>query len=307
MRFEKILSTLVLLAAVFVFGRYSVNAFRANDTVGPNIQMDDTQIEISVKDPTVKLLKGMTASDARDGDVTDTLVVENISDFVSENTRTVTYAAFDSSNNVTKTTRSLVYTDYEPAHFSLTSAMSFPESTSQQNILNAIRATDSIDGDVTDRVNFSSASVINVDTAGDYKVIAEVTNTAGDTFTVPLTVTIYDPSVYNAAPKIQLGSYLVYTKVGEPIYPLDYLEGMTYRSTDYPVTEEEGTFRVDTTEMDRDELKEFREREPAVNVGLFEILDMTNYNYPGTYEIQYTLSDEDGNRGRVTLTVVVEE
>ena len=87
----------------------------------------------------------------------------------------------------------------------------------------------------------------------------------------------------------------------------NYLTGMTYRSTEYPVTEEEGTFRVDTTDMDREELKEFREREPAVNISLFEILDMTNYNYPGVYEIQFTLSDDDGNRGRAILTVVVEE
>lgn len=307
MRIEKILSTLVLLAAIFLFGRYTVNKLQESDTVGPNIRMDETQIEVSVKDPTVKLLKGMTASDARDGDVTDTLVVESISNFISENTRTVTYAAFDNSNNVSKTMRNLVYTDYEPAKFSLTGAMNFPVSTSQQNILNTIHATDSIDGDVTDWVNFSYTSVINVDTAGDYKVIAEVTNSAGDTFTMPLTITIYESGVYNAAPKIRLKSYLIYTKVGEPIDPMDYLVGMVYRNTEYVVTEEEGTFRVDTSEMDRDELEEFREREPAVNAELFDILDMANYNYPGVYEIQFTLSDGDGNRGRTILTVVVEE
>ena len=50
-----------------------------------------------------------------------------------------------------------------------------------------------------------------------------------------------------------------------------------------------------------------RKRDPAVNASLFEILDMTNYNYPGVYEIQYTLGDGDGNRGRTILTVVVEE
>ena len=307
MRIEKTLSTLVLLAAICVFGLYMINVVLENDTVGPNIQMDDTRIEVSVNDPQVKLLRGMTASDARDGDVTATLVVENISNFVSENTRTVTYAAFDKDNNVTKTTRSLVYTDYEPARFSLTGPMQFTVSTNQQIILNEIHAADSIDGDVTDQVNFSSSSVINVDTAGDYKVNVEVTNSAGDTFSLPLTITIYEPSVYNAAPKIQLSSYLVYTKVGQALDPLDYLTGMTYRASEYPITEEEGTFRVDTTDMDRDELKEFREREPAVNISLFEILDMTNYNYPGVYEIQYTLSDDDGNRGRTIMTVVVEE
>lgn len=307
MRIERILSTLVLLAAVFVFARFSLNTFRSNDTVGPNIEMDSTQVEVSVNDMQIKLLRGMTATDARDGDVTDTLVIENISDFVGDNIRTVTYAAFDKNNNVAKATRSLVYTDYEPARFALTDAMRFPVSTNQQNILSAIQVTDSIDGDLSDKINFSSSSVINVDTSGDYKVTLEVTNSAGDTFSLPLTITIYENSVYNAAPKIQLTSYLVYTKVGEALNPLDYLAGMTYHGTDYKVTEEEGTFRVDTSDMTRDELEAFREQDPEVNLSLFEIMDMSNYNYPGVYEIQYTLGDGEGNRGRVILTVVVEE
>ena len=307
MRMERILSTLVLLAAVVVLGRYTISGLRANDTVGPNIQMDDTQIEVSVTDLQVKLLRGVTAEDARDGDVTDTLVIENISDFVGENTRIVTYAAFDKNNNVTKATRSLVYTDYEPARFSLRNAMRFPVSTSQQNILREIGVNDSIDGDITDKISFSSNSVINVDTAGDYKVTMEVTNSAGDTFSLPLTITIYESSVNNLAPKIRLSSYLVYTKVGQPIEPLDYLAGVTYRNVDYSITEEEGTFRVDTTNMTRAEKAAFRELEPAVNISWFEILDMSNFNYPGTYEIQYMLEDDDGNRGRVILTVVVEE
>lgn len=307
MRIEKILSTLVLLGAVYIFARYMVTTFQNNDTVGPNIEMDDLQIEISVKDPEVKLLRGITAIDARDGDVTSSLVVENISQFVSENTRTVTYAAFDKNNNVTKATRSMIYTDYVRATFSLRSALRFPVGSTQQTIIKTIHAVDSIDGDVTDQVSFSTDSVINLDTAGDYKVVAEVTNSAGDKFSLPLTIMIYDSSVYSSAPKIWLTEYLVYTKVGEPIEPLDYLKGMTYRSTDYPVTEEEGTFRVDTSEMEREEILEFRERDPAVNISLFDVMDMTNYNYPGVYEIQYTLSDGEGNRGRVILTVVVEE
>ena len=307
MRIEKILSTLVLLVAVFVFGRYMYRALQANDTVGPNIEMDETLIEVSVEDLKVKLLSGMTATDAKDGDVTDSLVVENISEFIEENTRTVTYAAFDRDNNVTKTSRRMIYTDYVPAVFSLTKAMSFPVGTSQQTILNTVRVRDCIDGDLSDNINFSSTSVINVDTAGDYKVTMVVTNSAGDTFSIPLTVTIYESSVYNAAPKIKLTSYLVYTKVGEPIDPMDYLDSMTYRNTKYPLTEERGTFRVDTSAMTKDEIKAFKAEDPAVNIDLFEILDMTNYNYPGVYEIQYTLDDSDGNRGRVLLTVVVEE
>ena len=307
MRLEKTISILALLAAVFLFGRYLFLTVRKDDTVGPDIEMADAQIEISVNDPQIKLLAGMTATDARDGDVTDTLVVESISGFVSKNTRIVNYAAFDKNNNVTKATRRMFYTDYTPARFYLTDPLQFPVSTSQQTILNTIHVKDAIDGDLSDKVAFSSSSVINVDTAGDYRVTMQVTNSAGDLFSLPLTVTIYDNNLYSSLIKIRLSSYIIYTKTGEQIDPMDYLSGMTYRGTAYAITEGEGTFRVDTTGMSREELEAFRKRDPAVNESLFEILDMTNYNYPGVYEIQYTLGDGDGNRGRTILTVVVEE
>lgn len=307
MRIERILSTLVLLAAIAYLGRFVWSEYQRNDTVGPNIEMDEAQIELSVNDLQVKLLRGMTATDAKDGDVTDTLVIENISDFVDKNTRTVTYAAFDRDNNVTKATRSLIYTDYERAVFSLSAPMSFPVSTNQQTILDEIHVTDSIDGDISDKINFSSASIINVDTAGDYKVGMEVTNSAGDTFSLPLTISIYDYGVYSSAPRITLSSYLEYTKVGQPLEPLSYIVGVNYRNVDYQATRGTGTFRVDTSEMEKEELEAFRKQPPTVSTSLFEILDMTNYNYPGVYEIQYTLGDGEGNRGRVIMTVVVEE
>lgn len=307
MRLEKLLSTLVLLAALVLFGRFAWNAVRTNDTVGPSIEMDNSQIEVSVKDPKVKLLRGMTATDARDGDVTDNLVIENISEFVAENVRTVTYAAFDRDNNVTKATRSMVYTDYVPAVFSLSSSLNFNVGVNQQSILDAIHVMDAIDGDISEQVRFSTSSVINLDTAGDYKVVVEVTNSAGDTFSLPLTVTINESAVYGAAPKIRLSSYLVYTKVGHPIDPREYISGATQRNVFYAATEEEGTYRVDTSEMTREEKAAFKEKDPEVNIDWFEIQDMANYNYPGVYEIQYNLSDGEGNRGRVLLTVVVEE
>ena len=81
---------------------------------------------------------------------------------------------------------------------------------------------------------------------------------------------------------------------------------MTYRGVDYALTEDRGTFLVDTSEMTRDELTAFRAEEPALDVSLIGVMDMTNCNIPGVYEIQYSLADGDGNRGRVTLTVVVE-
>lgn len=306
MRIEKLLAALALTAAVLVLARWSWRQFRDADTVGPNLEMDDTIIRISVSDPRVTLLRGVTAYDAKDGDVTDSLVVEGLSGFIAPDTRTVTVAAFDSDNNVSKATRTLVYTDYRPAVFSLTDALRFPVGATQQAILAAVGVTDAIDGDISDSVTFAAGSVINVDTAGDYRVTLEVSNSAGDTFTLPVTVTIYEPTAFNLSPKLWLTDYIVYTRVGESLDPLAYVDHMTYKGVDYAITGERGTFLVDTSDMTRDELAAFRAEEPALDVSLIGVVDMTNCNYPGVYEIQYSLADGDGNRGRVTLTVVVE-
>lgn len=58
------------------------------------------------------LLAGVTATDAEDGDVTASLLVEGISGRNDDGTVQVTYAAFDSNHHVTKATRAVRYTDY---------------------------------------------------------------------------------------------------------------------------------------------------------------------------------------------------
>ena len=121
----RILSGLILLAAISLVVYIRVLHGRNNDTIAPAITMESNELTISVQDDESVLLEGITAQDNRDGDVTDSLTVDNISTFNRDGKRYVTIAAFDSSNNVGKATREITYKDYRPPHFDITEPMVF--------------------------------------------------------------------------------------------------------------------------------------------------------------------------------------
>lgn len=307
MRKSTVLCTLVLAASAVFFGMYNWKYLRNQDTLGPIIEMDSSEIYVSVNDPQSQLFSGMTAMDSKDGDVTSSLLVEHLSDFIAEDTRQVSYAAFDTDNHVAKATRKLIYTDYVPVVFTLDKPLRFAAASGKIDYLSPLHARDCIDGDVSDLVTFTSDSVVNAKIASDYKVTLEVTNSAGETFRLPVTITLYDSYLEKDAPTIELTNYLIYIGKGETIDPMEYLKDVIYRGTQYALTDEEGTFAVDTTGWGSYSLKEFRERDPMVNRDLFKITNLVNSAIPGTYEVEYTLEDLEGNKGRVLLIVVVED
>ena len=306
----KWLSVVILLIAIGIFIDYNRKVIINRDTLGPVIEMEEERIFVSVSDKEDMLLKGIRATDSKDGDVTDTLVVESMSDFVDGATRYVNYAAFDKDNHVSKISRKLTYTDYVPIQFSLDAPMRFPAGNTNQDILNNIHAMDCLDGDVSDRVNFTQESSINLANTSDYSVQLQVTNSAGDTAILPVTVTIYDPAKENTSPKIELTDYLIYIKKGKRLDPLKSLDSVSYRGTVYGFTEERGTFCVDTADMTSEERSSFEQeqkQDPTVSYDRIRVLDKTDLRTPGVYEIQYMLDDDDSNRGMVNLVVVVEE
>ena len=308
MKALNIICSLILIATLILFGVYNYHIYQTSDKDGPVINMDKDLIEVSVKDDTSALLEGVTAFDEKDGDVTDSIGIESITEFIDEEctTRQINYVAFDANAHVAKAHRRLVYTDYIPIHFSLTAPLRFPEQSSNINILGIIHAEDCIDGDVSKQIGFSEDSSIQVDVASDYKVTLCVTNSAGDTQELPVTIRIYNQNSEGGLPKIALTDYLIYTKVGEKVNPFDYIKSVTFNGVEYTVTDEEGTFGIDTSEMTKEEKDEFRNREPEVNINKFSISDMTDYNSPGSYEIRYSIDTLDGERGYMYLVVVVE-
>lgn len=83
----------------------------SEDRQGPEIRIPDGSVAYVQGDDTEVLLNGVTAADARDGDVSDTLRVVQVTDMSSLNYVVVTYVAKDRSNNITKTDRWINLTD----------------------------------------------------------------------------------------------------------------------------------------------------------------------------------------------------
>lgn len=90
---------LLLLAVLLIF---ELLIEYTKDKNPPVIRSTETEIVYTAGDDLKSLLKGIEAFDEEEGDVSDTLTVENIYPDVQSGTATVIYAARDSSNNIAK-------------------------------------------------------------------------------------------------------------------------------------------------------------------------------------------------------------
>ena len=78
--------------------------YQGLDRTAPVISFSQDELRYSPDLTKAELLEGVTASDREDGDVTDSLLIEKISD-TADGRVIITYAALDSSNNVAKKSR----------------------------------------------------------------------------------------------------------------------------------------------------------------------------------------------------------
>lgn len=221
---KKLTAIVLTVLMVLSLGGLVVYLFHEKTVTGgasPEISFASELIEVPVAATDAELLQGVTATDAEDGDVTASLMVESVSHFVSDGTVKVTYAAFDSQNHVTKAARSVRYTDYTPPRFTLSAPLVFTES-AVSDMLSYVGATDAIDGDLSTRVKVSAKdSGSLVSSVGSHEVEFRVTNSLGDTEYLTATVDVVNGS-YNSA-QLTLSSYLVYLTAGESFDAAGYL------------------------------------------------------------------------------------
>lgn len=193
------------------------------DNTPPEILITDQRLEISALDSREALLQGVTAQDDEDGDVTDSLVVENVRLLRQDGTVTVTYAAFDSAHNVSKKTREVLYSDYESPRFDLKQPLMFSQRS--YDLLKLITAHDMLDGDITGRIRATALDEVATDFQGTYKVRFQVTNSLGDTVDLVLPVDVYTPGLNEVA--MTLTEYLIYLEPGDQFNARDYLDELT--------------------------------------------------------------------------------
>ena len=212
MRRIRLLAVLVFIITASLFGYQKYNAYMAEDIKPPQIVMPEDTIKVKCGAEPEELLAGITAKDSRDGDVTDHLMIESMSNFIGKknNKRNMVVTAFDSAGNMAKVTRTVIYTDYKSPEFVLESPLRYPLDTTNVNI--ALKAKDVIDGDITGKIKISTDGNIRMDKAKNYDIIFSVANSSGDVSTLPVTFKVFDPAVEAEKPQIALTKYLVYTK-----------------------------------------------------------------------------------------------
>lgn len=216
--------SLVLIAACLgALVCYRTMASLRADNTAPEIIVEDRLLEISALDPRETLLQGVTARDNRDGDVTDSLVVESVRLLDRDGTVTVTYAAFDSSRNVSKKTREVRYSDYESPRFSLKKPLLF--GSRSYELLSLITAQDMLDGDISNRIRATALEEVTSGYSGTYHVRFQVTNSLGDTVELLLPVEVYTSGTNEAS--MTLTEYLIYLEAGDQFNARNYLDELT--------------------------------------------------------------------------------
>ena len=102
-----LVAMLFLACAALLAG--NVVVYIGADRKGPEISVPQEEITYVAGTDTSALLNGVTAQDDRDGDVTDTVTIESIIPNADQTGASVVYVAKDSKNNVTKETRTILY------------------------------------------------------------------------------------------------------------------------------------------------------------------------------------------------------
>ena len=225
---KNILSFILLVLSFVAFLGFTQYRKASTDTVAPIINCENDTITVSVTATEEEILKGITATDDRDGDVTDTLVIQGISNFIAPGERIITFAAIDSNLNVGRLERTLIYTDYTVPEFDLKKPLSFVIN-SKVDFLSNITATSSLDGNITKQIRYSVPTAVDNMIPGTYPIEYFVTDSCGKTSYLETEIEIYD-SVYSAI-TVVLSDYLIYLPKGSEFDPAIYYRGSNIEGT----------------------------------------------------------------------------
>lgn len=273
------------LAAASVFTYTFVKRRLTVDYNAPVITADEDVLYVSVDSTDEDLLRGMSARDNIDGDVTGTLVVTSRSKFVSKGRLHVNYAAFDSNKNVGVASREVVYTDYISPRFHLYEPLRYASGTSGVDYLENVTAEDCLDGNLTQQIKISLGNTTTLSgEATGQPVTFQVTNSGGDTAVIELTISKEEYLLFSqAAPALK--DYIAYMPAGGALNFRSYIVGIwsaglvkSFDDTRYT----SANISVDESGLDR--------------------------STPGVYKVIYTLNGLEGEElGTAELFVVVEE
>lgn len=280
------------------------------DTRGPDITMDSPTVTVSIHDDPSAMLEGVVSTDRNGEDVSDLLMVESLGNFITPGTREAKIVAFDQNGNASKTVRTVVYSDYTAPRISLSGPLSVP-SNRVDSLLSRITVTDCLDGDISNHVLLSSKSgeleYLGVsEESKDVEMLLQVSNSAGDSLSYPVTLEFYAPAQERLRPKIQLSDYLIYRKVGDKaVDPEDFLLSLTLDSKEYTYDAGNKSFVPKGTTYAQ--LEEQGQQAQILPLRTVRITNPADMNTPGAYEITYRCTGKNNAVATVRLIVIVEE
>lgn len=313
MRNLRILLTFLCIFALAGTAAYIYGQRSAVDTEAPVLEAASEELMVSISATDEELMEGITATDDVEGDISDRIIIETISKSTDgeDNEFEITYVAFDDAGNAGRLTRTLIYTDYQQAHFSLTDRLRLPQNGSW-SLFDYITVEDCLDGDLTPFLVIEGSDTIQSDSAaGFYECTLSVTNSAGDTTELTIQVEIYENSYEERyfRPTIYLTDYLVYVEEGDFFDPENYLDYVS----------DSGTWLIDYGKMVKVETGEDGEYELVtekeangeagnwLNVSEIGITSNVDTETPGTYSVVYTYTSKStAYECSVELIVVVE-
>lgn len=213
---------LVVAAVLFTFA--NVSEWMNEDETLPTITADSDTIDVPCAYTTDQLLAGVTASDAKDGDLTGQILVGNFTRFIDPGVCDLNYVVFDSSEHMATLTRRVHFTDYHSPRFALAEPLVFAESTTNNTeVRDLFSASDVLDGDLTDWITYVETNAA-YNNPGDYTITMEVRNSFGDTVRYAFPIHIYERNTQDFT--ISLTDALVYVQQGGDFDPLEYIESV---------------------------------------------------------------------------------
>ena len=216
------IAALALALALFIAAQ--VNERMNQDDTLPTITADSDTIEIPCDYTQEQLLAGISASDAKDGDLTGQVLVGNFTRFIEPGVCDLNYVVFDSSEHMATLTRRVRFTDYHSPRFGLAEPLVFAESTTNNTEVRALfSASDVLDGDLTDWITYVETNAA-YNNPGDYTITMEVRNSFGDTVSYAFPIHIYERNTQDF--DITLTEPLVYVEQGSGFDPLSYVESV---------------------------------------------------------------------------------
>ncbi len=235
------------------------------DHIAPVISgVQDTKILVGDE---FDVLKGITAFDNNDGNITSSIKVEGSVNTNKAGTYKVTYSVADTAGNIAKAIRKITVIDnVKPVISGVEDlTINFGE---KFNALEGVTASDNSDGDITTEIKVEGT--VNTNKAGIYELIYSVADASGNSVTEVRKITVIDhiKPVITGVENLTIG---LYTK-------FDILEGvLATDNNDGDITSSIQTSgSVDT-------------------------------NTEGSYVITYKVTDAAGNNTEVERTITVEK